>query len=217
MNNLSGQQAGAPDSVSAGTASTPEQPTQETIKPMTLEQYREIAREEATRAAQSLVDKAEHRISRRAQEQINALELTKGTLGLSDEDVTKARQQIVLNDLSTKPAEPSSPATQTQTSAQTETDPVIAETLEVFKQEGITIETSDPEYKPLDAILRDPNGNIHKYRRELFRQIEAKRVRVATNAQQAAARVISGGQNQTGEAKPNASAHEMWEGAYKKA
>jgi uncharacterized protein YdbL (DUF1318 family) len=60
--------------------------------------------------------------------------------------------------------------------------PVIIETLDVFKAEGVTIETTDPEYKALTAILKDPNGNIHKYRKELYKQIEAKRQRL-TEAQ----------------------------------
>ena len=63
----------------------------------------------------------------------------------------------------------STQANNTQVEAtQAELHPVIAETLETFKSEGIAIEPSDPEYKSLDAILKDPGSNIHKYRKELY-------------------------------------------------
>ena len=67
----------------------------------------------------------------------------------------------------------------------TEADPVIAETFGVFEDEGIEINTSDPEYKALEAILNDPSGNIHKYRKELYKQIEAKRERLSQPAKPA--------------------------------
>ena len=173
---LSGQPAGATAIASAENASATEQNAQEQ-KGLSAEEYRAIAREEATRAAQSLVDKAEARISKKAQEQIAAIDLTRQTLGLTDEQVHQAKQQVIYNDLTTprQQEQASTPQPARQVQAQTEIDPVIAETLEVFKTEGVTIETSDPEYKALDTILNDPNGNIHQYRKELFKQIEAKR------------------------------------------
>ena len=69
--------------------------------------------------------------------------------------------------------------------AQAEIHPVILETADVFEAEGITIETSDPEYKTLAAILGDADGNIHKYRKELYKQIEAKRERMSQPAKPA--------------------------------
>ena len=100
-------------------------------------------------------------------------------------------------------------ASNTQVEAtQAELHPVIAETLETFKSEGIAIEPSDPEYKSLDAILKDPGSNIHKYRKELYKQIEAKRERLSQPAKPAetseTARTIG---------NPNPSA---WEQAYTK-
>ena len=186
-------------------------------KPLTIADVERIAEEKATRIAQSMVDKAENRISKKAQEQIAAIDTSRQALGLSDEQVTQAKQRVIFDDLTAKPtAEQASPAPQTQPNQQpTEIDPVIAETLDVFKAEGVTIETSDPEYKPLDAILKDPNGNIHQYRKELFRQIEIKRARVVTNQQQAPARVISGGQSQTDSAPPNPSARDYLQRAHK--
>lgn len=183
MTDLSQAQAGAQASTSPETSPVAEQPTE--TKPLTIEDVRA----EATRIAQSFVDKAENRISAKAQEQINALKLTQGALGLTDEQVETAANKIVLNDLKAPRTEQASPAPQTQTNQAQEVDPVIQETLEVFKTEGITIEVTDPEYKPLDAILRDPNGNIHQFRKALFAQIEAKRTRVAALQETASARV----------------------------
>lgn len=211
MTDISQAQAGVQASTSPEPLVTPEQPTE--TKPLTIEDVRA----EATRIAQSFVDKAENRISAKAQEQINALKLTQGALGLTDEQVETAANKIVLNDLKAPRTEQASSAPQTQTNQPAQAiDPVIQETLDVFKSEGITIDTTDPEYKPLDAILRDPNGNIHQYRKALFAQIEAKRTRVAASQATAPARVLSGGQQTTGEANLSGSAHDDWQNVYKK-
>lgn len=213
---LSGQQAGATAIASDANASATEQNAQEQ-KPLTIADVERIAEERATRIAQSMVDKAENRISKKAQEQIAAIDLTRQTLGLSDEQVNQAKQQVIYQDLTSprQQEQASTPQAAQRTEAQPEIDPVIAETLEVFKDEGVTIETIDPEWKALDAILKDPNGNIHKYRKELFKQIEAKRARVAANSQQAPARVVSGGQSQAQSAPANPSAREYLQRAHK--
>ena len=214
---LSGQQLGAQASTSTENASTTEPNAQEQ-KGLSAEEYRAIAKEEAIKAAQSLVDKAEARISKKAQEQIAAIDLTKQSLGLTDEQVEQAKQKVIYQDLTSprQQEQASTPPPAQQVQAQTEVDPVIAETLDVFKAEGVTIEVGDPEYKPLDAILKDPNGNIHQYRKELFKQIEVKRARVAANQQQAPARVISGGQSNQSGGAITSSAHDAWQEAYKK-
>lgn len=205
MIDISGQQGGAPASVSPE-ASTTEQQTQEP-RPLTAAEIERLVEEKATRIAQSMVDKAESRISKKAQEQIAAIELTRGTLGLTDEQVEQAKAKVIYTDLaSPKPMEQASPTpTAQKVQPQEQLDPVIAETLETFKSEGVTIEPTDPEWKPLDAILKDPNGNIHQYRKELYRQIENKRQRQTANQEKAPARVVSGGQvNQSGDAPMSA-------------
>ena len=212
MSLLSTPAAGLQASNSPDTS--PEAEQAQEAKPLTIADVERIAEEKATRIAQSMVDKAEHRISKKAQEKIEVID----SLGLPNEQAEQAKQKVIYQDLTSprQQEQASTPPPAQQVQAQTEIDPVIAETLDVFKTEGITIETSDPEYKPLDAILKDPNGNIHQYRKELFKQIEAKRQRKATNQQQAPARVISGGQpNQSGGAITS-SAHDAWQEAYKK-
>ena len=216
MTDLSQAQAGAQASASPEPLAPPEQPTE--TKPLTIADVERIAEEKATRIAQSMVDKAENRISRKAQEQIAAIDTSRQALGLSDEQVQQAKQRVIFDDLTAKPtAEQASPAPQTQTNQPAaEIDPVIQETLDVFKAEGVTIDTSDPEYKTLEAILRDPNGNIYQYRKALYTQIEAKRSRVAAAQVTAPARVLSGGQQTTGEANLSGSAHDEWQNVYKK-
>ena len=182
-------------------------------KPLTIADVERIAEEKATRIAQSMVDKAEHRISKKAQEKIEVID----SLGLPNEQAEQAKQKVIYQDLTSprQQEQASTPPPAQQVQAQTEVDPVIAETLDVFKAEGVTIEVGDPEYKPLDAILKDPNGNIHQYRKELFKQIEVKRARVAANQQQAPARVISGGQSNQSGGAITSSAHDAWQEAYK--
>src|SRR5689334_22701689 len=77
------------------TGSTPAAEPQTEQKPLTLEDYRKIAREEATRIAQSQVAKGESRIQKQIQEKFDALEKTKTTLKLSDDQVKQAKQDIV--------------------------------------------------------------------------------------------------------------------------
>lgn len=217
MDTNSGQQAGGTANPSAENASTQEQQTQ--TPPLTKEQLdvvEKLVQEQATRIAQSFVDKAANRISKEAQEQINALKLTQSALGLTDEQVEQAADRIVMKDLKATRQEPASSQPAPQQQAQTEVHPAIAKTLEVFKAEGITIETTDPEYKALDAILKDPNGNEIVYMRELFRQIDAKRQRIATNQQAAPARVVSGGQSQTDNAPRSSRARDYLQEAHKK-
>ena len=215
MNNLSGEAAGAPASASPEPSATPEQ-SQET-KPLTIADVERIAEEKATRIAQSMVDKAESRISRKAQEQIAAIDLSRQALGLNDEQVKAAKQQVIYNDLTAQPAaEQASPAPQAQANQQaSEFDQVVSETLAVFDSEGIGIEEADPEYKPLDTLLRAPKFNIHAYRKELYKQVEAKKARTAANQEQAPARVVSGGQSQT-PSEPNVTAGSYFRNAHKK-
>lgn len=217
MDTNSGLQAGGTANPSADNASTTEQQNQ--TPPLTKEQLdvvEKLVQEQATRIAQSFVDKAANRISKEAQAQIEALKLTQSALGLTDEQVEQAADKIVMRDLKAARQEPASSQPTPQQQAPTDVHPAIAKTLEVFKMEGITIETSDPEYKALDDILRDPNGNEIVYMRELFKQINAKRQRIATNQQAAPARVVSGGQSQNDNAPRPSRARDYLTQAHRK-
>jgi hypothetical protein len=202
------QSSGLPET--PATASQQEPTTQEP-EPLTMEKVEQLIETKATRIAQSMVDKAEHRISAKAQAQIGALKETQSTLGLTDEQVEQATQKIVMNDFMNVPKKEETPPPD-QTTPDDE-DPVIAEITQIFQEEGIQIEQDDPEFTALDKILKDPNGNIRLLRKELYKQIEAKKQRVSANTEQAEARVISSGATQTGEATVT-SAKDYWSNAH---
>ncbi len=212
-----GMQAGGAATPSAETSKTEPQ-TQPT--PLTTEQMeavQKIVAEQAARIAQSMVDKAENRISKKAQEQIDALKLTQSALGLTDEQVDDAANKIVLNDLKQtrrEPASPQPPAQQQQ--AQEELDPAIAELLAIFKAEGVTITEADPGFKEINTILADPNGDVHQMRKAAYHWTAEKRARLKTLQDNAAGRVVSGGQTQTTSAVSAQRARDYLEAAHRK-
>lgn len=196
-------------------ASNQEPAAQEPIKALDEARVRSIAEEIATRTAQSLVDKSAARLSRQAQDQIAALQINKETLGLNDEQVTAAKQRIVMHDLTT-PAAAGTQISNPPPSNEAPLHPIIAETFDIFKEEGIAIQESDPEYKIIADALQDPQGSPSKYRKVLYKQIEAKRQRQASINETATVRSPGGGGNTTPGSAPAASAHDLWENAYKK-
>ena len=217
MNTPSQPQVGAQASPSPEPLGAPEQAVEN--KPLTIADVERIAEEKATRIAQSMVDKAEHRISKKAQDQIAAIDTSRQALGLSDEQVTQAKQRVIFDDLTAKPtAEQASPAPQTQTTqAQTEpVHPAVAALWEIFADEGEEVVEADPEWKEhIEKVWNDPNGTLPALRKAAYKATEAKRQRKATNQQQAPARVISGGQSQTDSAPPNPSARDYLQRAHK--
>jgi hypothetical protein len=217
MGQLSGQQVPGPASPEppiASQAQAAEQPSQET-KPIDEAAVRKIAEEIATRTAQSLVDKAEYRISKKAQDQIRALELNKQTLGLDDNQVMEAKQKIVMNDLTAPPAAegPASPQ-QPASGDQPEIDPVFAETLSYFNEQNVTVEEGDPEFKGIKTVLDNPKASTFAYIAAVLKAVEAKKARVASQTESAPARVLGGGET-PGQATA-ASSHELWDKAYSK-
>lgn len=218
MTDLSGQQVVAPGSATPENASSPEQQPQEN-KPLTMQDVERVAEEKATRIAQSLVDKAEYRISTKAQEQIKALELNKGVLGLDDQQVQTAKQKIIMDELTAtpQPGEPPSPP-QPVSQAQPEGDPVAEFVSDIFKEVGTTVTPNDPEWaelqKALDANFTNPKGAI-PVSRAAIKAAEAKAARIATNQEGAAARVSGHGATVTG-LPADAPAKDLWAAAYKK-
>lgn len=215
MENLSQPQVGAQASPSPETLGTPEQATEN--KPLTRVDFEELIKE-IKPLIQSQVDKAANRISKEAKEKIDALKQTQSVLNLSDEDVEKATNKIVMNDLTTRQAEQASPATQTQTNqAQTEqVHPAITALLEIFQAEGVEIVETDPEWTAhIAKVWNDPSGTIPALRKAAYQAVNAKQQRKAANSEQAPARVISGGQSQTDSAPPNPSARDYLQRAHK--
>ena len=99
----------------------------------------------------------------------------------------------------------------------------MAETLDTFKAEGIVITPSDPEYQAIEDEYNNPAGNIHQYRKTVYKQIEAKKARQAKPAPttthgiwgQAYTKPATT-QTPTPTAKPAKTTNEIWGQAYKK-
>lgn len=175
---------------------TPEEPQKE--KPLTREEYRAIAREEATRAAQSHVAKGENRINQRIKEELAALEKSRGVLKLTDDQVEKARNDIVVKAYA-EPDEPQASGLQ----GQPPTDEIIRQQAEfvygqinaTFKDVGTEVTPNDAEFKMIEAALNDPQGSIAKTIRATVKAAEAKAARLEAQRKNAAARVVGGGGN----------------------
>jgi hypothetical protein len=199
----------------------PQEPQKET--PLTTEQIaaiEKIADQRATRIAQSQVAKGETRIQRLIQDKFTALETTRGTLGLSEEQVAQAKQKIVTEAYSST-EEP--PTAQAAPPASPDTDEAIqfmnAQIANVFDEVGTSITKSDPEFaelqKVIDASWSDPKG-LTKILRAADKAATTKAARLQSQQQTAAARVTTGGQPGGQATQQPKSAHSAWENAYNK-
>ncbi len=126
------------------------EPQKET--PLTLDQIRVIAREEATRIAQSQVAKGENRIQGYIQQQIAALQQTKTLLGLSDQQVQAAQDKII-RDAYTQQIDGAGQPTAQQYQQQPEMHPAIEAALSLMEAQGIIVEEGDPEFESIRPLL----------------------------------------------------------------
>lgn len=92
-------------------------------------------------------------------------------------------------------------------------NPVYDWTMAIYKEEGLDIKPTDPEWKLIKAALDDPNGNMPKYQRTVLRAIDTKRTRTTSASETASARVIGAGGEPSGQA-PATSARALWERAH---
>jgi hypothetical protein len=144
--------------------STQAQPQTE-AKPLTAEDFRQIAREEAMRVAQSQTAKSENRINQRIAERFAALDTNKGVLNLTDDQVKQAQKAIIEDEQMNAFAKPT-PQAQSGQAQPPSTEPFdpgqFIETLKTnaFKLAGGTeVTPNDKEWAGMQAILDDPNGN----------------------------------------------------------
>jgi hypothetical protein len=175
-----------------------------------------LAREEATRIAQSQVAKGENRINERIQAQFAALNLNKQALGLTEEQVTQAKQRIVTDAFTVEEAPTSAtPAPDVDQAIQY----LNAEIGNVFAQVGTNVTPADPEFQKLqatvDAAWNDPQG-LTKILLAAQNAASTKAQRVAALQETAAARVVGGGGQSITPGNSADSAHNLWENAYKK-
>lgn len=178
----------------------------QTEKPLTTEDYRRIAREEATRVAQSQVAKSENRTDRRIQERFAALEANKSVLKLSDEQVLEVRRQIIeeeqMNSFANPNEQQSSGFRQAQPSGSEgqapEADPIrMLNGLigAVFQTVGTAVTANDPEHVKLQKVI-DKAWTINGPEGLAMVQIAAadcareKAARVNAQRQNAAGRVM---------------------------
>lgn len=156
--------------------------------------YRKIAREEAARVAQSFTDKASSRIMQQVQEQIAALEMSAGALGLSAEQVEKAKQRIVVDAMTakqgTQASVPGQPADEGQ--YQQNVHPILAQAIGMMEAEGMSIDEGDPEFeKFIRPLLGEPNPDA-RLLRATGKALDAKAARLAAARESAVARAGSG-------------------------
>lgn len=157
-------------------SATPQEQAPQENKPLTLADVERIVTEKATRIAQSMVDKASYRLSREAQEKIDALRTHGQTFGLTAEQVQSKMQEIVTNDL-TAPQTPQ--ASESLPEAEPQQPPQLIDYMQsIFQAEGVAIEDGDPELAKILEVWQDPNGNMHKFNRAVYGAIDAKRQRL---------------------------------------
>lgn len=199
--------------------SAPAEP--QTEKPLTPEDFRQMAREEALKVAQSQVAKSENRTNQRIQERFAALEENKGVLKLTEEQVMEAQEQIIREEqrsaFAPKGQTANSPGGQTSSDDQIrqQVEFVYGQINDVFAEVGTEVTPNDPEFKGIDEALKNPKGSLAGTIRAANKAAEAKAARLKVQKESAKARVTGGGST-TGNAKPAASAHDAWGDAYKK-
>ena len=125
------------------------------------------------------------RLTRKAQNQIAALEMNKATLGLTDKQVAEAKQKIITDDLTTLPTQPSAESQPVH--------PLLAATEKQFTKEGIRVDSTDAEFKAIKDAWEDPNGNEIQYAAAVADAIKAKKARLAEVADKAPIRAAGTG------------------------
>jgi hypothetical protein len=203
-------------------AETPIEPQTET--PLTPEQIaaiEKIADQRAARIAQSQTAKSENRIQKQITDRFAALNQTKDTLGLTDDQIRQAQNKIVTEAYASPPEE-TTPTTQPAPEVP-DTDEAIqymnAQIANVFEEVGTTVTRADPEFadlqKAVDSAWNDPKGLV-KILRAADKAANTKATRLQAQSRNAAARVVGGGSQISGQVQTPGSAHDAWENAYKK-
>lgn len=200
-------------------AGAPEQQQKES-KPLTAEDMRKIAIEEAKRISQSQVAKWENRMNQRITERFAALEDNKSVLKLSDEQVQQAQREIISEEQMNAYA-PSKPEITGQTQAPSEEamDPgqYISQQIGMAFQAagGVEVTPSDKEWAMIEQQLNDPQGSLVKTQVAAIDASRAKAARLKAQQQKAPARVTGTGGEAAGNA-PAKSSEDYWKNAHKK-
>lgn len=167
----------------------------QTEQPLTLDNVRELIRNEATRIAQSQVAKGENRINARIQEQFKALDMNKSVLGLSDDQVAQARQKIVTDAyVSDQEQDVTQTGVHPQAEDMTPDQFLTSELTELFKEHEVkfTPELMNELQPVIDAAFTDPRG-LSKIIRAAEKLATREAERKVSLQEKAQARVVGGG------------------------
>jgi hypothetical protein len=189
---------------------TPEQPKEL----FTAEQLEFLAQREANLKRE--VKKSNKTRADQIQKEVNAIKTTMEKRGapLTEQQVAVISEQVE-ESLDQMDEQPSS---QTPIPQAQDLHPLASIAFPVFEEEGIAIEEGDPEYEKIKPFLKDPKpsqGKVVKFSNELYKQIEAKKQRIASQKDKAAVRSPGGGGPQPSGDAPAKSASELWAKAYK--
>ena len=219
VNSQAGEEIAAQDQGLAANQAAPQTDPQQEQGPLTVDDYRKIAREEARREAQSQVAKGENRINQRIKEQLGALKLNQQALGLSDDQVAQARQKIVADAFAAEDAETHASSTAPEPDIDHGIRYLNDRIDEVFEVVGTSIEKGDPEFPKLQKVIdeswNDPKG-LTKIELAAQKFATEKAARIASSRDGASARVMSGGDAATSGEAPAASGMDYLKRAYKK-
>lgn len=205
--------------------STQQQPQPE--KPLTRDDVLALMREVIPQAVQPLIQsqvaKGENRINQRIAERFAALDREKGTLNLSDEQVTQARKAII-EDEQMKTFAPQPPQNAQGGEADTQSpEPMDAgQFIDSLKTRafqlagGPEVTPNDKEWAKIQAELDNPQGNPDLFVLAAVDASREKAQRLAAQKQKAPARVTgTGGESTPGDA-PAKSSDDYWKKAHAK-
>jgi hypothetical protein len=205
----------SPTAQPTGTA-TPETPAQaapeqqqQEQQPLTRKDVEEIVGKVFQRAQQSSRDR-DRNIEAEVQKLTQVIQ--KAGLQVTPEAATKLREQAeaVVDQQQPAPEQPGAPA-------QDEPGPgtvVFDWTTAYYKTVGAEIAKTDPEYQQVKAALDDPNGSLVAYQIAVQKAVEAKKVRVASQSQNADARTLGEGSSSGQVTAKNARSY--WDVAHNK-
>jgi hypothetical protein len=186
------------------------QETPETPVYVTKEELDQLMAETLRRAKQSDRDRM-----KQIDEKLTTIKtrLEAGGNQLTPSQVSVLRDQIEEEADTATPAK--APASAMTPEMQAQADFVYAQIDAAFEDVGTAVTPNDPEWKQIKDVLDDPKGSLAKAIRAASKAAEIKAERLASQKDNAAARVGSGGPQTTGVTAAT-SANEYWKGAYKK-
>lgn len=177
--------------------------TREDLNAILAQRESEIIR----RASQSATDK----VSARVNERLAALEMNKTALGLSEEQIQKAKNNIIQEEMGNQtPAQANQVDSGQPSPAEQE---ILGIMSEIFSGEGIEVLSSDPEGKIIQDAIMDPNMTPYKLRKAVMNATMQKSQRMQAKT--------SGMQSPPAGGPPSKNTNSMstsqlWDSAYKK-